>query len=439
MLYNPIDATLVDIMIGKSTEIDPTLVHLLTISRDTTNYILGSQSWKFSMSGAVTGAYALWDPMTPTDPLAIGPISRIYIGIYLPAGTASKLTQFQIYLYMDAGCTKYFYNSATGGFVDGWNYLNCTMNNVTVSDITSWGNIYQTEIILKTSAAVDISVQVWGYTWPKGKILFMSDYAMQDFVDNMYPQLKARSLPVEFAIDPTDLGIISDRITWETLESLMNDGNQNAITFHGYNHTTDDIDNLTDAGCLSSTLKALESMASHGYFNPMWRGAFLQNTAIGHAGIDDLFPAYATYHGATNPENWPSYNMHDINRIALHGESSAQIDDIFTRLQYSHNLYILYTHKCTSAGSSTDTSYAQRDYFLSKVDTGLAVGWLEFTTFSKLATELGWYWAIDPTTRQRYIATPILDGSIVKYYQPTYRRATSTTRNPTGSARSARS
>jgi hypothetical protein len=169
----------------------------------------------------------------------------------------------------------------------------------------------------------------------------------------------------------------------------------------------------------------------------MWRGAFLNNAAAGHAGIDDLFPAYATYGSSSGILVWPGPNMRGMGRNALHNCTTATIDDIFTMLQYTHSLYIIYTHGCDEVGG-TNTTYVLRDYFLGKIDVGLAGGWLEFTTFSKLAAEIGWYWATDITTRQRYIATPLLDGTTSKYYQPTYRCPIALTRSAIGQARTVR-
>jgi hypothetical protein len=93
-------------------------------------------------------------------------------------------------------------------------------------------------------------------------------------------------------------------------------------------------------------------------------------------------------------------------------------------------------HGCTLNGSTNDVSYAQRDYFLSKVDTGLAAGWLEFVTFPKLAWELGW--SLNWDIMGRYIFVPLLDGTIRKYYQPTFRYPTALTRSAIGHARTAR-
>lgn len=420
MMFRPaIDPT--HILSGGSSENAPAMVSSLAASRDTENFLWGTQSWKLTTSGGSVTSSVYWDPVTAIDPLPIGAMSVIGFYIHLPAGAASKITQLYITLSMDSGATKTVSKTITGAELsDGDNYFYWNMGvSITEGNLSSWGNIYRVRVAIYKTEDVIISMQIWGYTWPKGQIVFIDDAAYQTFVDAMYTtHLLPRHLPVVWALDPADMGG-NGRMTWEAFDAVMRDGNGNGVTIHGYSSFTDD--NSTEESCRANTIKALRAMGERGYHNIVIRGAYLQNEAAGHAGDADIFPATASWHSSSHVESWPCDEMDNIARKPLHLQTNANMDTIFNYLQYCHSLCIIYTHGVTETGAGSDLSYAKRDYFMTKVDTGIAGGWLEFVTFARLVEQMGWGWGVG-SDRRRYLETTSIDGTSEKYYPPVYRK-----------------
>ena len=356
-----------------------------TISADTVNFKLGTQGWKMTMAGAVTGQLRL-DPVGAEDPVHFGPAQAVGIWFYVP--DATKITSVGISIASNSAATvtaDYTWNT---GIVTGWNFRRIQASAMTLTD---WGTAYRVRVIVVTNAATDITVGHLYVECPqKAKVLIISDSAYKSFHDIAYPDLKQRGIPVTFALDPTvlgsNVGSISERIT-EAQVLTVSAENQNEIGFHGYDGT--ETSAMTAAQIRADTMKAIKWLESRGYYSGrIWRSAWVQNAATNHAAIQNLVLMYATPSSAASLVCWPVADRWNISRLSLHGRTQANMDTWFSQLQQTHQLLVCYNHGIDDGGG-TNTTNAMWDYFIGKIDAGLAGGWLEGVTMEMLLARSG--------------------------------------------------
>lgn len=367
-----------------------------TATADTTNVALGARSHLLTMSGAVTATAAL-------APLSIGTLTAPkYTGaalmIYLT--DASKVTSIDVELWQDVGGTKkqsMTFRSQIGAygqsFANGWNLIRLPNDYRRATYLAGTGTDMSTiagcRLVIVTNAATTMSI---GYlaieTRPKASLLFINDGGYANFFNNAdgYADLKARDIPATIAVDCTNLNGTTT-ITEARLAELAAE-NRNSISFHGY--TTSVTASMTTTQVIDETVKAQQWLAARGYMGRMWRAAWMQNSATNSPATDPLVLANPMYSGGYEYVHmWPFSNPSHVQRTVLHGKTSSEIDDIFTAAERCRGVIVCYTHDVRSDPSAIDMSITEWDYFISKIDEGIAAGWLEGTTFELLMAQSG--------------------------------------------------
>lgn len=352
-----------------------------TTGVDTTNYRVGDRALSITTAGAVT-ATVVYDPLGPTDPWTIPPASAIGAWIYVPDST--RITSITIELYSNSGLSAVWSRSATG-LVNGWNLWRARAVDGT---LTGWGTIYRLRLVVVTSAATSVTIgHVWAECPEKAAILFIEDGGYASFLATGYPALRARNIPVTWAIDPALLGTGSGaaaRIVEADLAALSP---LDSIGLHGWDGAATAA--MTAAQIRTDTLKAIRWLSSRGHYGGrLWRAAWVQNSATNASAAQPYLLAYATPSSTASLECWPFTNRWNVPRLSLHGRSAATVDGWFDQLQQTHSLLVVYTHGIDAAGGN-NTTPAEWAYFLGKVDAAIAAGWLEGVTFEDLLVRSG--------------------------------------------------
>lgn len=369
-----------------------------TLSADTTNYALGARGHRLTMAGAVTATCAL-DPLTIgtiTDPKYTGAALMVYLD------DASKVTSITVELWEVTGGSKkqvMSFQSQIGAygqsFANGWNLIrlpNDYRRDTYLVGSATMATIAGCRLVIATNAATAMTV---GYlaleTRPKASLLFINDGCYSRFFNNAdgYADLKARDIPCTLAPDVTNLGTdgTSKIITEARLAELAAE-NRNSVSFHGY--TTSSTASMTTTEVIDETVKAQTWLAARGYTGRMWRAAWLQNSATNSPATDPLVLANPMYSGGYEYVHmWPFSNPSHVQRTVLHGKTSGEIDAIFTAAERCRGVIVCYTHDVRSDPTGIDMSITEWDYFISKIDEGIAAGWLEGTTFELLMAQSG--------------------------------------------------
>lgn len=359
-----------------------------TTAADTVNFKLGDRGVKVTTTAAVT-ATVIQDPVGPTDPLIMPPAAVIGMWVYVPDVT--KVTSMTVEIYTDSGLTalKKWARSATQAqLVNGWNLLRWAAS-AGLADLSSWGTVYRTRVLVVTNAATDVTVgHLWADCPPKAQILFIEDRGYKTFKDVGLPDLRELKIPVTWALDPathgTSVGTKSEVITDADVETFADAGD--SISFHSWDGSV--TSTMTADQIRTDTMKAIRWLQQRGHAGRMWRAAWTQNSAPQHAAAQPYVLAYATPSSVAGLSTWPPTDRWNISRWSVHGRTNADMDTIFTNMKNSHQLLVCYTHGVHADGV-TDATPAEWDYFISKVSQGLSEGWLEGVTFEDLHARSG--------------------------------------------------
>lgn len=369
-----------------------------TLSADTTNFALGTQGHKMTMAGAVTATLVL-------QPLPIGTLTNPkYTGaalmIYVP--DATKVTSIEWELWQNSSGTlrqSFATRSQIGAYgqaiATGWNLIRLPNDYRRATYLiggADMSTIVGCRILVTTNAATNVTI---GYlaleTRPKASMIFINDGCYRRFFNDgvAYDSLKARNIPVTLAPDVTNLGTdgTSNIITEARIAELAAE-NRNSVSFHGY--STMSTASATAAEVVGETVKAQQWLAARGYSGRMWRAAWLQNLATNSPSTDSLVLANPMYTGGYECVHmWPFSNPSHVQRTVLHGRTTAEIDAMFTSMELTRGVMVCYTHDVRSDPSAIDMSLTDWAYFMSKVDEGIAAGWLEGATFEMLMERSG--------------------------------------------------
>lgn len=363
---------------------DDTFTVLTNCTRtvDTVNTKIGGQAHKLTFAGAVT-ATATVDPLGPVAPLVFGVASAVMGWFYVT--DASKVTSISLDIYSQAGP---LWTRSLTNIVTGWNFFN---QSASASTLTGWGTAIKARLTVVTSAATDINVgAVWVNCPPKAQVLYIDDRGYLSWYLNGYPALKALGVPCTIALDPTKMGdspgTISEAMSEAQVLAFLADGNGNSLGIHGYDGSPTSA--MTAAQLRTDDRRAYQQCERLG-FTPMWRAAFVQNSAANAAAVQPYWPlGYATPSGGSSVTSFPFPDPYNIARYSLHGRTQADLDGIFTTLQATNQLLVCYTHAIDGAGGSNITQ-AMWDYFVAKVSAGITGGWLEGVTFESLQATAG--------------------------------------------------
>ncbi|RYI32027.1 hypothetical protein EVU96_00005 [Bacillus infantis] len=341
---------------------------------DAVNFKYGDRGTKISFVGAVT-ATVKYDPLSVDDPVKFSPASAVGLWIYVK--DPALISGFTIEIYLtDTGSQKWVRTAQN--FTVGWNLFRWPS---TTGGIGNWNEAYAIRIIAVTTGATDVTVgHIWMECPEKAQILFIEDGGYTTFLDNGYPDLKQRNIPVTWSIDPAKLGA-EGRITELQVLSLAKE-NHNDINYHGFDGTP--TSTMTEAQIRMDCIKSIKWLQHRGiYEGNLWRSAWVQNTAQNAQAAKSLMLAYATPKNSSGLTCFPPQDRWDIARTSVHGSTQETIDLHFANLKKTHQLLVIYTHGINDAGGN-DATNAQWDYFISKIDQGINEGWLEGVTFPQL-------------------------------------------------------
>lgn len=353
-----------------------------TLSVDTVNYKVGSRAWKATTSAAVTATLRI-----SNDLLKHPPASAIGAWVYIE--DPALLTQLTVEIRMPSGAT---WSRTATNLKQGWNLLRFPSSAGAVESVlvSEWGiGATWVRLIAVTTGATSFTVgHVWAECPPKAQILFIEDGGYKTFLDTGYQDLKQRSIPVTWSLDPAKLGTNpgtkAERIT-EADVLRVGKENQNSMNFHGY--TGDPTSAMTEAEIRADVMKSLKWLEQRGFTEGhSWRSAWVQNSAQNAQASQDLLMAYATPSSSAALANFPPTDRWNIPRIALHGMSQSALDSYFNIMKATNQLMVIYTHGIHTDGTvgGNDTTPAEWSYFISKIEQGIAEGWLEGVTLEML-------------------------------------------------------
>lgn len=361
-----------------------------TMTADTARFLEGAQSQRFTTTGAVTATVVL-DPLFPPaapDPFVFAKASIVRMLVWID--DPSKVTTFNLEIYDQSGLTGQWIRGNANfhkPLTQGWNLLSWK---AAAGSSTAWGTVYRVRFVTITTGATSWNVQsVWVESQPKAQILFIEDRGYKTFVDSGLPDLRARKIPVTWALDPalhgTALGTKGEVITDAQVAQFYSEGDDMSI--HAYDGAV--TSTMTPAQIREDTLKSHQWLQDRGYTRGReWRAAWTQNNAPNHAAAQAYYAAYATPSGTASDETWPFINPWNVSRVNLHGLTTTSMDGFFATLQKTNCLMVCYTHGIHADGGSdmTPTLWA---HFMAKIDEGIAGGWLEGVTFSQLLANSG--------------------------------------------------
>ncbi len=356
-----------------------------TKSNDTSRIMEGSQSVRFTTAGAVTMTASL-DPVFPSpavDPLTFPAASLVGVRVFVE--DPAKLTTSSIELYSDSGASVKWSRTLTG-LKAGWNLVRWP---AAESTTTGWGSVYRFRLVATTSAATTINLgALWVESPPKARIVIIADRGYKTFEDSGLPDLRARGIPVVWALDPalngSNAGTKAEAISDADVATFYAAGDD--ISIHSYDGTA--TATKTAKEIVEDTLRAAQWIQDRGYDRGgSVRAAWVQNTAANAAAAKPYYTAYATPSNVSSETCWPPPDRWNIPRTGMHARSTAFVDAIFASLQVTHGLFVAYVHGIHvdgATGGANDMTPTEWAYFLSKIDAGIAGGWLEGTSFSKL-------------------------------------------------------
>lgn len=349
-----------------------------TVTPDTIRTVEGTQALRATMTGAVTATLQLVH--SPTLVFGSASIVRALVWIDDPADI--QVVTLSIRTSLNPVVQWVRASSDSGPLIPGWNLLSWKAAD---GATTTWGQALLTQVAVVTRRATSITLQsVWVEATPKAQILFIEDRGYQTFVDHGLPALRARDIPVTWALDPllhgTNAGTKAEAITDAQVEQFYSEGDDMSIHAYAGEVTA----TMTAAQIRMDSLKSHQWLQDRGYARGrQWRAAWTQNEAPAHAASQPYYAAYATPRSAAGMETWPFLDPWNVSRWSVHGRTPAETDQMFTTLQRTNSLLVCYTHGIHADGGP-DATPAEWSHFISKIDEGISGGWLEGTSFSRL-------------------------------------------------------
>ena len=272
--------------------------------------------------------------------------------------------------------------SAGHTLTNGWNLISWVASS---GITTAWGQCVRVEVVASTTAATSITVQsVWVESPPKAQILFIEDRGYKTFVDRGLPDLRARGIPVTWALDPmlngSNVGTKAEAITDDQVAQFYAAGDDMSIHAYAGERTA----LMSREQIRQDTLLSHQWLQDRGYVRGrQWRAAWTQNDAPHHAAARPYYVAYASPNSGASLTAWPFPDPWNVPRVNLQGSNSSRIDEFFQTLQRTNGLMVCYTHGIHEDGGS-DMTPAQWAYLMQKIDAAKSEGWLEGVTFSQL-------------------------------------------------------
>ena len=319
-------------------------------------------------------------------PLSLPPTSAF--GMWLYVEEPQALQSLTLSLSMDKNTVGEDFQKTASGFHQGWNLIRFAgvrrmSENWT---IPTWNQVYRLQLSFSCSEETTVQIgPVWAENPDKATILLIEDGGFESFLEEAYPKLIARSIPVTWAMDVEKIGKgqenpLSARITEKEYEKLAKE-NGNAMNFHGYSGEV--TASMTEEELLEDTLQSLDYLLAKGWDKElMWRSAYCQNKAQNAQVSQTLFMATATPNAIYDMTVFPFINPFNVPRFALHDLYPARMETCFQLLKQTHGFLLLYTHGI-SQDAKRDTTPAILDDFLARCDEGMQEGWLQCSTFSQ--------------------------------------------------------
>lgn len=354
-----------------------------TSTPDTVRTVEGTQAVRVTTTGAATASIS----HNPATALAFGAASLVRALIWLDEPVDIASITVSIRTSLDP-VVQWVRSDATTGapLRRGWNLLSWKAAEGTT---TTWGQTLRTQVAVVTNRATAFTLQsVWVEAVAKAQILYIEDRGYQTFVDHGLPALRARGIPVTWALDPMLHGTGTGKaavVTDAQIAQFYADGDDLSIhAFAGEITAT-----MTGEQIREDSLKSHQWLQDRGYRRGReWRAAWTQNSAPAHAAAQPYYVAYATPTSNASLESWPFTDPWNVHRWSVHGRTEAVMDAMFTTLERTHGLLVCYTHGVHVDGGS-DVTPAMWAYFIAKIDEGLTGGWLEGVTFSQLLEQSG--------------------------------------------------
>lgn len=342
-------------------------------------------------------------------PFAMGAAQCLDIAITIPDITV--VDTVSINLYHDAGRTAAYMWSRSNrsapirNLVNGLNVLRFpapVYDSGYTQSASTWGAPYAAEVRFQKvggdcpPAGTTVTIQhLWAEVQAKAKLLVVADRGYRSWYQSCYPQLKTLGIPVTWAPDLTlfgsNPGTIFEAITEAEMHALAKE-NGNSISFHG--KTGGATSGMSAEQLAAETAYCVDWLRAHSYQGRIWRAAYVQNWA---PASDDplvtsqlLGSAYSvTALDVTDTHQmWPPYNQYHIYRTGIEvantsATNQANLTSWFDRLKLTHGLACIFFHRLNEVDAAS-TRQSDWDFFVGKVTTGLAEGWLEGVTFEDL-------------------------------------------------------
>lgn len=377
---------------GTDDETPSVLTPAAGLVADRTNWKVGGQGWKQSRDGAGTLLQAY------DGPIQCPPFQAVCLWVYVPEGAA--FNDIGVRLYFDEARTtanrwsRAFTAPPAQPIVSGWNFFRIPAD-WSGTGISDRSTLYRWEVygITNTTFQSWTIGHLYLETPNRARCMIVADRGYQQFYEGLYQDLKARGIPVTFAVDVTLFGTgtpggASEAMTEELMHQVAQE-NGNSISFHGWDGAP--TAQMTPAQLRTDTAKAVKWLQRHGYTGRMWRAAYVQNAATveAHAEVKDLLVGASTPRSVSALTPWPPRDRHDIPRYAMdNNRSLAEITGWFTKMRQSHmtgNIFVHSEHEV----NQYDYSAARRAHFLAEIDAAMEDGWLEFHTFESLFHQSG--------------------------------------------------
>ena len=309
--------------------------------------------------------------------------------VYIPDVSKINKIELRLTTYIDANQNVTLTKTAAE-LKTGWNYIRFATQN---ASLIQWGECSMVRILTYTTEPTTLYfADIMQVKPAKAKVIFVDDHAYSDFKINAYPQLKAAGIPVTWAIQPgrpgQEITGAGNLLSVEEMDELATDP-YSEFSFHSYNGAN--TNTMTADELKSDCQKSISFLRKNGLLpKNFWRAAWKNNDAPAARECDALIDGGAYYGIFGGLETFPFTNKYNILRYSIHNRSTSDIDNVFNILKRTHCTVVFYTHGyITVAEGTTNTTIHvtnyEFDYFMSKLYEGINEGWIEGTTFDRLA------------------------------------------------------
>lgn len=272
----------------------------------------------------------------------------------------------------------------------GWNYIRFA---TVKAPMIQWGECSMVRILTYTTEPTTLFFADIVQVKPaKAKVIFVDDHAYSDFKTNAYPRLKAAGIPVTWAIQPGRPGQAitgaGNLLSIEEMDELAADP-YSEFSFHSYDGAN--TNTMTADELKNDCQKSISFLRKNGLLpKNYWRAAWKNNNAPAARECDGLIDGGAYYSESGGLETFPFTNKYNILRYSIQQRSTSDIDNIFNILNRTHCTVVFYTHGYITIDEGTTNTTVhvtnqEFDYFMSKLNEGVNEGWIEGTTFDRLA------------------------------------------------------